>query len=357
MPLKIVYLELLFNNQTHFMVGRSPNDKCLICLIRDANQKGSHYTPASLIKRPFGKVDYEEIYSISSEESTVDVFYGRSNPDNTDPTIRAGEHKDDYIFCSDCERKLSFIEGQCSNELNLMLDSDKQQNLKFSTTSKGNKYLVLQKLHSNLLTLFFYSVIVRQCIQQRLHGGSNAISSLLENPLREILLTEMYKSLDEINSSDVFSHAPRIIVITNLGQQDYSKNSVCPNDLKSNPNVFFMGIVDVLLFSGETNSSNFFDLTGIDSKLLDDELVLNQDSVSKIAFVDDLAWNNKNDKFLDRYGKRFFDNVVDKVARHRNWPVAYAHFQLVTLATSIQKQTGERFFYKCVILASRQILC
>lgn len=102
---------------------------------------------------------------ISSGEASNSVFMGRSNLKNTNTSIQKPEHVEDYIFCTECEKRLGVIEGICSQPLNELIDVLAKSNVKIQRTDRHNKFVVLPKPHKNILIIYFYSIIWRQCIQ------------------------------------------------------------------------------------------------------------------------------------------------------------------------------------------------
>ncbi len=147
---------------------RSPNDDCLLCKINKADKKGSHYTPAGIIKREIGKRDHEELYTINSFQASTSVFKGRSNLENTDTTIRKNDNVEDYIFCTSCENYLAIIENECNEKVIDLTDALVKGNLAIDKTKQGNKYISIKKPNKNILILYFYSIIWRQCLQQNI---------------------------------------------------------------------------------------------------------------------------------------------------------------------------------------------
>jgi len=147
---------------------RSQDDICLLCQINKADKKGSHYTPAGIVKREIGKRDYEELYSINSFRASTSVFRGRSNLNNTDTTIRKGDHVEDYIFCTTCEKQLAVIESDCNEKLIQFTDTLVKGTLQIDKTRNGSKYVTLKVPTRNILIIYFYSVIWRQCLQQKI---------------------------------------------------------------------------------------------------------------------------------------------------------------------------------------------
>ena len=195
-------------------ISRSPDDICLLCRNNKADKKGSHYTPAGLIKREIGKRDYEEIYSINSFRASASVFRGRSNLSNTDTTIRQGDHVDDYIFCSVCEKQLAIIENECNERLVQLTDDLIKGNLPICKTKTGHKYIALKKPRKNIVSLFFYSIIWRQCIQQKLDFHSIFTTENFQENLRDIIAKEIAKPLKQIEQSDDFKTYPDLIILT-----------------------------------------------------------------------------------------------------------------------------------------------
>lgn len=80
--------------------------KCKLCLKKEANQLGSHITSAFLLSSQIGKRGEEKGFTISTDPNQN---YGQD--------VGAEDIKEDYILCSDCEKRLSRIESIYSSAI------------------------------------------------------------------------------------------------------------------------------------------------------------------------------------------------------------------------------------------------
>lgn len=268
-------------------ISRSPNHICLLCQNNKADKKGSHYTPAGLIKREIGKRDYEEIYSINSFQASASVFKGRSNLSNTDTSIRQADHIDDYIFCSVCEKQLATIESECNERLVQFTDDLIKGNLAIRKTKNGHKYIFLKKPGKNILSLFFYSVIWRQCIQQKLEFQSIFTTEEFQENLRDIIAKEIAKPLNEIEQSDNFKNYPGLIILTTYHKGDRTKSWINPNVTPSNPELFFIGAFKALIFISNNLTLDFSDRTALPNSTVDNELIINISAQSIVGIINE----------------------------------------------------------------------
>jgi hypothetical protein len=155
--------------------------KCHLCLVRDADKKGSHIVPHFLLKRidnVGGKTsrDYELGFAIG--ELDTESYFGRSvSPEMLEDIfgqLRDEEIRDkrsplivDNYFCSHCEARLSTIESEYAQTL--------------SVRSSNSEYE--SGVKSNLGILFWVGVLWRMSIHQKsgtyLSEGANEFLRIL----------------------------------------------------------------------------------------------------------------------------------------------------------------------------------
>jgi hypothetical protein len=150
--------------------------KCLLCKENEADKKGSHIIPHFLLETLInydgrkGR-DKEIVFSFNNLESSV--YFGRSvSPEMIDALkgcaldedeLKANRdpHVIDYLFCSDCERKLSVIEAEYAERHNKGAD-----------------------VHPNISFLFWLSVLWRMSIT----GDYNiSLDADIEEGMRKVL--------------------------------------------------------------------------------------------------------------------------------------------------------------------------
>jgi hypothetical protein len=112
--------------------------KCKLCLVNDADKKGSHIVPHFLLKRienVDGKKGRDQELAFVVKGSKVSSHFGRSVSTDkldkifgpiSDTEIKMNQNPSivDYFFCSDCEKKFSVIESEYAKTLTKKSSSD-----------------------------------------------------------------------------------------------------------------------------------------------------------------------------------------------------------------------------------------
>lgn len=329
---------------------RSPEDICLLCQDKKADKKGSHYIPAGLIKREIGDRDYEEIYTINSFHASASVYKGRSNLSNTDTTIKQGEHIADYIFCSFCEKQLGKIESESTHQLVKLTDDISKGNHSVHKTKNRNKYIVLKKPSKNILTLFFYSVIWRQCLQQKLDFETIFTTEEFQENLRGIIAKGITMSLKEIEKLDDFKHYPELIILNTYHKGDRTENFISPNVKASNPELFFIGSYKALIFINNLEFIDFSNNTGLPTEILDKDLIINKNSNSIIGIINESLWTKVDKKLIQYEVERYLFFISEKYSKSKGISISDAQKQLFTMAEKFKVDYPENYF-KCLDLA------
>lgn len=330
--------------------ARSQDDICLLCQKNKSDKRGSHYTPAGIVKREIGKRDYEELYSINSFRASTSVFRGRSNLNNTDTTIRQGDHVEDYIFCTHCEKKLAAIESDCNEKLLQFTDTLVKGTLQIDKTRNGNKYVTLKAPKRNILIIYFYSVIWRQCLQQKILYQTTLLTDELYEALRQIIFSEISKTLKEIEQSENFAAYPRLMILTTYHRGDRTKNFINPNPINSNPQLFFIGPFNALLFKEQKVSVEFEVKTGLNISFVDNELVLNLSSNSIVAVINENAWDKISKHLMQHELNRYLYTITMRLSKATGVPFGQAQYLLHSTAQKFITQYPENYT-KCLELA------
>jgi hypothetical protein len=338
---------------TIHMTKRTSNDTCLLCQKSKSDKKNSHYTPASIIKKVIGERDYEEIYSIFAEEASTSVFMGRANLLNTDTRVKKPEHMEDYIFCSECERRLGIIEGVCSQPLNSLVDELAKSNLKINRTDKGNKYIFLSNPHKNILTIYFYSIVWRQCIQQQLMFDSIILTQLQQDFLRDIIYQEIYKQLPEIRQTDM-SNFPPLTILTTYHHRDLTACFINPNLTQSNPYLFFIGPYELLIWEGIMETNEFNKATALADQFKDQELRITASRGSLIGVITELQWQKTIKRLVDKVAEKYINKYVSELSLLGGSPNSYTRMVLLSETNGLYFQ-GYGGYVKCLDEAYRQI--
>ena len=148
--------------------------RCLLCEKNEANQTGSHLTSCFIVASQIGKRGEEKGYEITA------------NPD-LDYSInkKADGIKEDYIFCSGCEKRLSFIESYFSQELtNKISDHRYSDNFPIVDIKDKNssKYHSCVNISPIAFHLLIYSIIWRASISTKpIFSGFMLEQNVMEN--------------------------------------------------------------------------------------------------------------------------------------------------------------------------------
>lgn len=337
------------------MPQRQPTDSCLLCKAHPADKKGSHYTPASIIKKVIGERDYEELYTISSFNHKVEQFMGRSNLKNTNPEIKKGDHVDDYIFCSECEKRLGIIEGLCGSKLNVLIEDLAKGQLKIFKTKQFNKYAPLTSINRNILQLYFYSIIWRQCLRQQFDTGIIILSDEFQELLRSIVYKEIYKDAKAIEASPDFNNYPVLEILTTYHKGDTTVNAINPNPHVSNPYLFFIGPYNVLIFTGGTLSKNFQLATGLPPSVIDKELIIPGTAEINIGILNDTTWRKKLLALMFYQAKQHNRHAYAELAKAKRIPIDLAAAYIQAEASRLQSVYPDDSS-KCINVALQNLM-
>lgn len=131
--------------------------KCKLCLIKEANQLGSHITSAFLLSSQIGKRNEEKGFTISTDSNQN---YGQN--------VGAEDIKEDNILCSDCEKRLSKIESIYASAITQKIEKKEfEQNFERKDWDNGNYSLYSKRLDTIVFHLFHQSVVWRASISNR----------------------------------------------------------------------------------------------------------------------------------------------------------------------------------------------
>ena len=292
---------------------RTPEDICLLCKRNKSDKKGSHFTPIGILKKVIGKRGAEHEVTIDPFKGQVSEYFGRDNLKNTDPTIRQSDNVADYIFCTDCEKKLGIIEGECIDKLHSFSENLLKGALQIKKTQAGNTFFRFKKTHKNIVTLFFYSVIWRQILNDSL-SHKVQFSPLFIEALRQIVYQEINNTLADIENSANFQNYPQLIVYTTYHNSvDPTGFTYGPNSFPSNPRVFTTGIYETLIFTTHIISEHFSLTTKLPKTLVDRDLVINSSQDGIIGVIDLKIWKTKTKWYYTKAADDFITTYVNQI--------------------------------------------
>lgn len=321
------------------MAKRTPNDACLLCKNKPADKTGSHYTPAGIIKKVIGKRDYEEAYSLTASDASTSKFMGRSNLKNASMAIQKPEHVEDHIFCSDCEERLGIFESICHPVLDKMVDNFAAGKVPLKKTAKFNSYAVIPKIHPNLMLVYFYSVVWRQALQQLLDLNTNTFDPVFMEDLRKIILAEIYKTANQVEASDLTNYPPLSLLCTPQ-HEDLTACFINPNTTPSNPELFYVGPYNVLVWHASQETPAFRKATGLTDSWKDHNLWLNTVKDTVVGVIPQKAWQNCTGSMLKKEANKYIHTLVSRILQATGWPYYYCYQLLVFRTNSRYAQTG-----------------
>lgn len=149
---------------------------CNLCKRNESNQTGSHITSAFLLTSQIGKRGEERGFLITTDP-------------NQDYSENKGAEgiKENFIFCRDCEKRLSFIENIYSTEITQKIENKKfKQNFEEVKTKHG-VLLICKRIEPIIFHLLVYSNIWRASISTKPIYNNFKLSSDTEEQLRFLL--------------------------------------------------------------------------------------------------------------------------------------------------------------------------
>jgi hypothetical protein len=328
---------------------------CQLCGAEKVYHIQSHYSPRSITKGTFGDNEKEEIYSISPLKGTVDIYMGRANPKAVEGNVKGLPNAGKGIFCKKCEDAFGKLENICQAPLNKSLDDLYAGNFKPKRVREELKAFSIS-IPSNIMQLFIYTVVWRQCLQNKTEVGDGVLSVEEYNFLQSILLREIYKDSKNIEKSD-FSNFPRISIFTSKLNRDRDGwANVSP--YKTNPELFFLGKYHILYFkNGRFVNKNLFSILGLPTFVLNPDINLQHNHDKSIIGVVPLRIHeglslSLATKTADDMKMTFYT----KVAIHRHISLREAVRLTHEKADEIKKEIQSDNYTECFIKAA-EILC
>ena len=161
---------------------RSESDKCLLCRANSSTQKSSHIIP-----KFFGQGLF---YGTSPKHSLLLTKEGKRQ--KVQDTL-----KEDYLFCSGCEKGLNILETYCSLRLGRYND------LRFSSQFQHYKigdfeYFDCKEINIKVFNLLIYSIVWRISISENYGFLGFKLPISEEEKLRIILKETSSKSQEEL---------------------------------------------------------------------------------------------------------------------------------------------------------------
>ena len=152
---------------------------CKLCLTNEATQTGSHIVSAFYIKPVVGGRGKEVSHAVTSDPSQ-------------DYTKDEGDSfvKEDFILCTDCEKRLSYVEAHVSEEFsNKFRKENFAQNFKETPIRARNRLTLVEPVRLNPFAyqIFVYSIVWRASISNSPISEGFSLASELEENIRHLL--------------------------------------------------------------------------------------------------------------------------------------------------------------------------
>jgi hypothetical protein len=289
---------------------------CSICKIRNADKKGSHLVPISLVA---GIINYDNSLKRGGKELTfligtsvrTDVFVGRSVPpeeikryishekideklsQNSDPLVR------DYILCSVCESSLGDLEALFHSKVisNLLVKDVNVESVEYQIKELP--------IPSTLLKAYFLSIAYRASIG-KVSGFflPNRFMSSLQKMFMELFKVGV-KNWSEVQHKIVINHFNGSFYCV-CNQKITSKNIILFNPNISNPFQICLGNFFITFSESSKTKIDFKKYTHFNLwRVLDPKAVmeLNEDLL-KIILVNNERWDEhlmSTQKFLSAH--------------------------------------------------------
>jgi hypothetical protein len=337
---------------------RTPEDICFLCEVNKATATNSHFTPASLIASCIGKRNYEDSKRIETGGKVpLDSYYGSANLSNSDPTIKQHHHAADYIFCPTCEKNLSVLETEINPFLTKSI-KDANQKVNLPETALGQiKYITCNRVDTKLLFLYFYSVIWRQALQQRLDKGVDVLRKHEEQFVHKCLKENLRNDLKEMLARE-FEVVPLIVVTAdNFADPDY--NLIMPHSKFINPYCFcaneFLIIIDFSYPPPMKSGVPFFNLERLISKK--ELLNISLKELFKIAIVPQKEWRSFLKATSDHEAAIFTNHYAKLLSDYSGLNIMLCHYLLHNCAQKRHRVSTKLYaqdFYDCYLRMTHQ---
>ncbi len=315
----------------------------------------SHYSPRAITESTFGDTDKEEIYTITPYLGSIEEYKGRAVPQDEPEKIKPLPNTGKGIFCKKCETALGALENTCQPLLNDSLEELYTGTLKYYRVREALKAFTIPA-PSNILKLFLYSVVWRQCLQNKTHGNS----ILTENEfsyLQSILLNELFRDQQHIVESKEYSKYPKISIFTS--KRNVEKDGWAnPSPLATNPELFFLGRYLILYYQdGKPLTNNLYMTLGIPSFLHNSDLSnQNGQLTSRIGLIAEDIHAAIIKNFVRRFTATFRSFHINRVSKHRSISLKEAEITLHEMTLKICKEEDSVNYADFLVKAS-DLLC
>lgn len=287
---------------------------CKLCGLKDATQTNSHIITLALIKEALNhsnikERDYEVTFMLSNTDIPKSYFGRNVLPDHIEEVLgrsltekEISQNKnpftEDFIFCPDCERKISLLETEFINRIYSKLNSLK--NIEDLPTDKKHNRLYNLNLYELKLTyLFCYSIFFRTAIAKE---NGHELNQKLKEHLRQTLNSKLSLKVDDlINRIKDLQKSDLKFPIIFCFLEDFETTDKTGNLIlfskSKQPHFIWANDVALFLFEKESHISSSIEfLFGFSQILVYKEYFISELEKMNICIVP----NNKREKIVDR---------------------------------------------------------
>lgn len=154
-------------------MSKEIKNSCKLCLKKEADQTGSHLISCFIVSSQIGERDNEKGFIITSDPEQ-----------DYSENLGSEGIKEDFIFCTACEKRLAFIESYFSQELTNKIDKENfAENFPIVELEDENISQLFKciNVHPIAFHLLIYSVIWRASISKKpLFASFNLEEDVLE---------------------------------------------------------------------------------------------------------------------------------------------------------------------------------
>jgi hypothetical protein len=198
---------------------RAPTDLCLLCNVEKATKTGSHLVPRFLTKDFFehAKQAAAKTPNYKFKNAVLSGFYTMLSPPlllrKTKNAVNS-TGKEDYILCPSCEDRIGLIETEMAPFFREFRGASFEQKNAKEITAKdyeGNNILYVSSIHSQIITLFVYSLFWRTSISS-LVPNAMELEADDEEALRNYLNNNLGLIADIKTRTDTKAPIPFVIM-------------------------------------------------------------------------------------------------------------------------------------------------
>lgn len=279
---------------------------CLICKKNTADKTGSHIIPhfilESYLNEP-GVIGRDKGISFRLDETSSDFKFGRevipekqekllgreATEDEINESTFEQHHVEDYIFCSSCEKKLSYLESLYKSKVSGEIE-------------KGNN-LSADKI--KIFHLFWLSVILRCSVSRK---SNFALQPELEIKVRATINEILGNTVEKTENNCLTTHFPyKLQVFVNVTAPDKTSNCVLLHPVYKSPYLLFIN--EYILLFEFTNDSQIGELAEhLHIKVSSDH--------TELSYVSDKDWKNVRTFCKTIKAKQMYRATMDRFKKY-----------------------------------------